>query len=53
MIGDTATDVLAGRRAGPASVAVLWGYRSHEQLAASEPDHLVETVPELTELLVG
>jgi len=53
MIGDGTTDVLAGRSAATATIAVLWGYRSREQLTASAPDRFVETVPELTELLVA
>ncbi len=52
MIGDSPSDVEAGRRAGTATIAVLWGYRSHEQLAASGPDRVTATVEELAKLLV-
>lgn len=53
MIGDGTTDVEAGRRAGTATVAVLWGYRTREQLAACGPDRFAATVAELEELLMG
>ena len=52
MIGDSPSDVEAGRRAGTATIAVLWGYRSRELLAASDPDRVAATVGELAELLV-
>ncbi len=53
MIGDSPADVEAGRRAGTATVAVLWGYRGRDRLAASGPDHLAATVEELGELLTA
>ncbi len=53
MIGDSPADVEAGRRAGTATVAVLWGYRSREQLVASAPDRLAASVGELGEILDG
>ncbi len=51
MIGDSPSDVEAGHRAGTATIAVLWGYRTRDQLVASGPDHLAATVEELAELL--
>ncbi len=51
MIGDSPSDVEAGRRAGTATIAVLWGYRSRDQLAASGPDRIAASVEELGELL--
>lgn len=53
MVGDSPTDVLAGRRAGTATVAVLWGYRGREELTASAPDRIAATVAELAEILGG
>jgi len=53
MIGDSPADVEAGRRAGTATVAVLWGYRHRDRLAASAPDHLAATVDQLGELLIA
>ncbi len=53
MIGDSPTDVEAGRLAGTATIAVLWGYRNREQLVASRPDAMVESVEELDQLLLN
>ena len=36
---------------GTATIAVLWGSKTREQLAACEPDHMVETVSSLAQLL--
>ncbi len=52
MIGDSPSDVEAGRRAGTATIAVLWGYRGRDLLAASRPDRIADSVEELAELLV-
>ncbi len=52
MIGDSPSDVEAGRRADVATIAVLWGYRSRDQLTASGPDCVASTVEELAELLI-
>ncbi len=51
MIGDSPSDIEAGRRAGTATIAVLWGYRDRDQLSTSDPDHFAATVEELAELL--
>ncbi len=53
MIGDSPSDVEAGRRAGTATVAVTWGYRGRDLLAASGPDRIAATVDELAELILG
>ncbi len=53
MVGDGTTDMLAGRDAGTATVAVLWGYWTRGQLGACRPDHMVETVAPLAQLLTG
>ena len=52
MIGDSPSDVEAGRRAGTATVAVLWGYRGRDLLAASGPDRLAASVGKLADLLL-
>jgi phosphoglycolate phosphatase len=49
--GDGPTDLLAGRAAGIASVAVLWGYRSREELAEAGATAFVETPADLARLL--
>ena len=51
MVGDGTTDVLSGRAAGVATIAVLWGYRTRDQLSEARPDRFAATVEELTELL--
>lgn len=51
VVGDGSTDVRAGRASGCATVGVLWGYRSREELLACGPDHVVATVGELAALL--
>ena len=52
-VGDATVDVLAARAAGMAAVAVTWGAGEREDLLATEPDHLCETVAELQALLLG
>lgn len=51
MVGDTAHDVLAARKAGMAAVAVLSGYHIREQLTDAKPDFLLRSVCELPALL--
>ena len=51
MIGDSPSDIVAGRRAGTATVAVLWGYRGLDLLEASGPDRVAADVAELATLL--
>jgi phosphoglycolate phosphatase len=46
-IGDSPTDMEAGRRAGVKTCAVLWGYGQREQMARWEPDYWVERPNEL------
>jgi len=41
-IGDSPTDMQAGRRAGVKTCAVLWGYGQREEMARWEPDYWVE-----------
>ena len=51
MVGDGTTDILAGRAAGCATVAVLWGYRTRDELRGCAPDHFAASVEELAALL--
>jgi phosphoglycolate phosphatase len=46
-IGDSPTDMEAGRRAGVKTCAVLWGYGRREDMARWEPDYWVEHPGEL------
>jgi pyrophosphatase PpaX len=50
MVGDSLHDMLAGRRAGVRTAAALWGPFSREQLAATEPDHYLESAAQLLDL---
>ena len=46
-VGDSPTDMEAGRRAGVKTCAVLWGYGQREDMARWEPDYWVEHPSEL------
>jgi phosphoglycolate phosphatase len=46
-IGDSPTDMEAGRRAGVKTCAVLWGYGQREEMARWEPDYWLERPSEL------
>jgi phosphoglycolate phosphatase len=50
MVGDSPVDMECGQNAGFAKVAVTWGYRDRDQLAAAHPDHWVESPAELPKL---
>jgi pyrophosphatase PpaX len=50
-VGDTAADVYAGRSAGLTTIAVTWGSPDHDELMASNPDTVCQTVSELAEAL--
>jgi phosphoglycolate phosphatase len=51
MIGDSEIDILAGRNAGTRTCAVTFGYRSVEQLRATEPDVIVDRFEQLREVI--
>ncbi|MEO7069617.1 MAG: HAD-IA family hydrolase [Nostocoides sp.] len=51
-VGDAVVDVLAARAAGMSSVAVTWGAGLRPTLLAAEPDHLVDSMEDLTTLLL-
>ena len=50
MIGDRAIDVLAAKAHGVASVGVLWGHGSREELQAARPDVMLTEPDELLTL---
>lgn len=50
-VGDSPFDLQAGRRAGCATVAVLWGMFPEDVLTLERPDHTVENFDELVDLV--
>jgi HAD superfamily hydrolase (TIGR01549 family) len=42
MVGDSPSDMEAGRRAGVRTCAVRWGYGNHEEMAKWEPDYWID-----------
>jgi len=52
-VGDTAADVRAGRAAGAATVAALWGAADRSALLAAAPDWAFETVADLHAAIIG
>ncbi len=53
MVGDSAVDIQTAHNAGIDSIAVSWGFRSMEELEQANPTHIVGSVKELRELLLG
>ena len=41
-VGDSASDMEAGRRAGVRTCAVRWGYGNHQEMAQWEPDYWID-----------
>ena len=52
MIGDREHDILGAKENGMDSVGVLFGYGSKEEFEDAGADWIVESVEELTELLL-
>jgi len=52
MIGDRALDVLGARAFGIATVGVLYGFGSREEMIACGADRLAKSVPELQHILI-
>ena len=53
MVGDHPLDIEGARANGMDVVAVTYGFGDPDQLRAASPDHLVDTVPALMQLLLG
>lgn len=51
-VGDTTGDIYEGREAGAVTVAVTWGFHGRERLKSSSPDHLADTLEELTAIFL-
>ena len=51
-VGDSPFDIQAGRAAGCATVAVLWGVFGEEALLAEKPTYVVHSFAELVDLVI-
>lgn len=51
MVGDKPEDVLTGREAGARTAALTYGYSDPETLKAAGPDYLLDSFPQVAELL--
>ena len=47
MVGDRSHDIIGAKKHGLASVGVLYGYGSREELTAAGADRIAESVSEL------
>jgi HAD superfamily hydrolase (TIGR01549 family) len=52
MVGDSTVDVEAGRALGLATIGALYGFHG-DQLREAEPDHLIEQLGELPDLIAS
>lgn len=52
MVGDTHYDILGAKEQGISSVAVAYGFGTHKTLNPCSPDFVVDSVAELSELLL-
>lgn len=52
MVGDTAADIGAGKAAGTLTVGVTYGYGKPEDVAAAEPDLLIDSAADLLKHLL-
>lgn len=51
MVGDRHSDIAGGRACGVRTVGVTWGYGSRAELAAADPDALIEHPRDLRSLV--
>ena len=51
MVGDTDNDIEAGKRAGIATCGVTYGSLSRKQIEHLKPDHIIDSLPELLNIL--
>jgi phosphoglycolate phosphatase len=49
-VGDTATDMQTGKRAGMKTAGVLWGFRGIDELEENGADFIVGTPEEIVQL---
>ena len=50
-VGDTATDIKAGKAAGMQSVGVLTGFDDHNSLSREFPDAIIESIADLMDVI--
>ncbi|MBR4288448.1 MAG: HAD family hydrolase [Clostridia bacterium] len=50
-VGDTEVDMETGKNAGVFTIAVLWGYRSEEVLAAYSPEAIITSPEDILKLI--
>jgi phosphoglycolate phosphatase len=53
MVGDRLHDIEGAKQVGIASVGVLYGYGSREELEKAGADRIAETVPEVYDILMS
>lgn len=53
MVGDSPYDIQAGKEAGAVTVAVTYGFKPLGELSAWGPDHLIDDIRELIDLIPG
>ncbi|MDQ6596463.1 HAD family hydrolase [Bacillus salipaludis] len=53
MVGDRKHDIIGANNTGIDSIGVTYGYGSYEELSNSNPTHIVKSVDQLKELLMG
>lgn len=53
LVGDSLADMRCAEAAGMKKIAVLWGYRTKEELAEVKPDFYAEKREELPEIIAG
>lgn len=51
MIGDNVTDIQAGKNAGTYTIAVKWGSKGYQEMAALQPDLLIDQMSEILDYI--
>jgi phosphoglycolate phosphatase len=53
VVGDTPADVSCARALGAVAVAVMTGFSTREELAATQPDYLIDNLGGFFETVLG
>ncbi len=51
MVGDSHYDIEAAQNAGVTSVAVAWSLKGMDYLKQYKPDHIIDTMPQLLDIV--